>query len=110
MQHLEGVAGTVADGEYNVFRDNACAVGQGDTLNLSVFNIDSLDLAAEADFTTQSGNCRPHVFDHLDQPEGADVWLANVNNLIRCTGLDELFQYLAAVVLGVLDLAVKFAV
>jgi hypothetical protein len=49
-------------------------------------------------------------FDHLDQAEGADVRLADVDDFLRRAGLDELGQHLAAVVFRVLDLAVQLAV
>ena len=62
------------------------------------------DLAAEPD------DLGPHLFDHLDQAEGADVRLADVHDLFRCAEAHELGQDLAAVMVGVLDLAVQLAV
>jgi hypothetical protein len=51
-----------------------------------------------------------HLLDHADQPEGADVRFADIKDFRRRAGFDKFLEHLAAVVLGVLDLAVELAI
>src|SRR6185369_9623431 len=114
-QHLEGVAGAVADGEHDMLGGDAFAAGQHHAANLAVaggvaFDLDFLDLGPEAHFAAEFENVGAHLLDHADQPEGADVRLVDEEDFLRRAGLDEFLEHLAAVVLRVLDLAVELAV
>ena len=64
----------------------------------------------EADLATQRLDFGTHLLDHADQPEGANVRLADVEDLFRRTGLDEFRQHLARQMTRVADLAPQFAV
>src|SRR6185369_1837125 len=114
-QHLERVAGTVADGEHDMVGGDAFAPGQHDAAHLAVaggvaFDLDFLDLGPEAHFAAEFENVGAHLLDHADQPESADVRLVDEEDFFRRAGLDEFLEHLAAMVLRVLDLAVELAV
>ncbi len=64
----------------------------------------------EADLAAQRLDLGSHLLDHADQPEGADVRLADVQDLFGRTGLDELGQHLARQVPRIGDLAPQLAV
>ena len=68
------------------------------------------DALAEADLAAQRLDVGAHLLDHADEPEGADVRLADVEDLLRRAGLDELVEHLAREVARVADLAVELAV
>jgi hypothetical protein len=114
VQHLEGVARAVADRHHEVARRDFLARGQAhaDDLARRAVAVDQqvLDALLEADLAAQRFDLGAHLLDHLDQAEGADVRLADVQDFFRCARLDEFGQHLAAVVLGVLDLGVQLAV
>ncbi|MNM67213.1 hypothetical protein D3C81_787340 [compost metagenome] len=86
------------------------AAFQDHAVELAVVHQQVGDLLLEAHFAAQRVDFVAHVLDHAGQAERTDVRLADVEDLVRCTGFDELVQYLAAVVLRVLDLAVELAV
>jgi hypothetical protein len=50
--------------------------------------------AAEADLAAQRFDRRAHLLHHRHQPEGADVRLGDVQDLLRRAGLDELVSTL----------------
>ena len=92
MQHLEGVACTVADGQYHMVGGDAFAAGEHYAAHLSVVNFDIVHPALETDLTAERLDCGAHFFHHAHQPEGADVRLAHIQNFRRCAGLDEFRQ------------------
>ena len=77
---------------------------------LAVFDEHVADALLETHFTAQRLDLFAHGGDHAGQAKGADVRLADIHDFVRRTGLYEFFQHLAAVVVGVLDLAVQLAV
>jgi len=110
VQHAEGVAGAVAQGQDHMPRVQLLAAFQHHAGQLTVLDQQVGDLFLEAYFGAKGNHVLAHLLDHAGQAEGADVRFVDVQDLVRCTGLDELFQDLAAVVVRVLDLAVELAV
>ena len=119
MQHDGGVAGAVAQRQHHmvgaqfVSRVVACfgvQVLYCQPANSTAFNQHVAHALLKADLTAQGNDLLAHVFDHLDQLEGADVRFADQQNLRWCAGLDELQHHLAAQVARVLDLAPQLAV
>jgi hypothetical protein len=53
VQHLEGVAGAVADGQHDMPAHQALAIGQFDADHLAVFAQQPVDLGFEADLAAQ---------------------------------------------------------
>ena len=114
VQHLERVARAVADRQHQVAGGDPLAAGEHHAAHLAAgavaLDVDVDDLAREAVFAAQRDDVLAHLLDHLDQPEGADVRLADIHDFLGRAGLDELGQHLAAVVFRVLDLAIQLAV
>ena len=73
-------------------------------------DIEVLDPAFETVLAAERFDGAAHVLDDGDQPEGADVRLAEGENFARRTGGDELGEHLAPVVVRIPDLAVQLAV
>src|SRR5574343_506098 len=114
MQHLEGVAGAVAQRDDHVRGGDLLAGFQRQAPNAApigaVLDVQVGHLLLEADLAAQALDLGAHLDDHADQPEGTDVRLADVEDLLRRAGLDELGQHLAGEEAGVGDLAVELAV
>ena len=110
MQHLEGIARAVPDCQHHVVRAHGLATGEGDAAYLAVLDLQVVHPTAEADFAAEVLDGCAHVLDHRHQAEGADVWLADGEDLLGRAGLHEFGQHLASVVLRILDLAVQLAV
>ena len=110
IQHLESITRAVADCQHHMVAGDILASLQRHAANPSVGDVEILDLALEAKFTTQFLDRGAHLFYHLHQAECADVRLADVQDFRRRVGLDEFHQDLAAVMLGILDLAPEFAI
>jgi hypothetical protein len=68
------------------------------------------DLLAEADLAPQRHDVGPHLLHHAHQAEGADVRLADEQDLLGRARLDEFGQHLAGEVARVADLAPELAV
>src|SRR6218665_1006508 len=110
MQHLKGIARAVANGQYDMASGQYFTGGKMQRTNFPVFNFDIVHALAETDFTAQRFNAGTHGFNHGHQLEGADMRLAHIEDFFRCASLHELREYLAAMMLWVLDLAIEFAV
>ena len=100
VQHREGVARAVAEREHDlVGRDRrafgAAALATRDGANAPVLDQQVGHALAEADLAAQRLDLGAHLLDHADQPERADVRLADVEDLVRRAGLDELVEHLA---------------
>jgi len=68
------------------------------------------DALPETDLAAQRFDLGAHLLDHADEPERADVRLADEQDLFRRAGLDELGEHLAREVARVADLAPQLAV
>jgi hypothetical protein len=68
------------------------------------------DVLLETNLAPQRHDLGAHLLDHADQAEGADVRLADVQDLFGRAGLDELGEHLAGQVTRVGDLAPELAV
>ncbi len=110
VQHLEGIARAVADRQDHLLARQIVAIGQLQSAHAAAFDVDIVDARVETDLAPEREDLRTDVLDHLNQPERADVRPRLEQDVLRRAGLDELVQYLAAVVLRVLDLAVELAV
>lgn len=110
VQHLEGVARAVAHGQHHVVTLQRFAVRQLQRAHLALIDLDVVDPRFETHFTTQFVDGRTHLFHHADEAERADVRPAQIQDVVRRTGLDEFVQHLAAIVVRILDLAVQLAV
>ncbi len=89
---------------------NLLAAIEHHAVQLAVFDQHVGHPLLEAHFTAEGDDLLTHIFHHAGQAEGADMRLADVEDLFRRTGLDELVQHFAAVELRVFDLAVQLAV
>jgi len=78
--------------------------------HLAVVDLDVGDLALEAELAAERFNAVAHVLDHFHQPECADMRLADIHDFRRRSRLYEFGQYLAAVMLRILDLGMQLAV
>src|SRR5580765_6224461 len=69
MQHLEGIACAVTEGEHDVVGADIAAVGKGHAAQLapavgSSLEADIVDALAEADFAAERLDLLAHVLDH----------------------------------------------
>ncbi len=114
VQHLESITRAVADRQHDMVGHDCFAAGEHDRTHLALvvfpFDVDVLDFLLEAELAAQCFDAGAHLLHHLDQPESADMRLADVHDLVRRIGLDEFGQHLAAVMLRVFDLGPELAV
>ena len=110
VQHAEGVARAVTQGEHHMAAMQGLATGEHHAFELAVVDHQVGHLALEADFAAEGDDLFAHGGDHAGQAEGADVRLADVEDLFRRAGADEFVHHLAGVELRILDLAVELAV
>ncbi|MNS97549.1 hypothetical protein D3C72_1318860 [compost metagenome] len=110
MQHLEGIARAVAHRHDDVVGFQVLAIRQLQAAHLAAVDVDIVDARFEADLAAQLDDLGAHLLDHADQAEGADMRACLVQDVFRRAGAHELVEHLAAIVLGVLDLAVQLAV
>jgi hypothetical protein len=101
VQHLEGVAGAVADGQHHVLGRQVVAGRQMQALQLARpvgggLDVEVVDLVLPAILAAQALDGLAHALDHRHQAEGADVRMGLGQDLFRRAGLDELLQHLAA--------------
>ena len=111
VQHLEGIARAVADGEDDVAGRDAAAVLADHRTNLAIpaeFEIG--DFGPEAVFAAQRLDGGTQMFDHGDEAEGADMGLGDGEDFRRRASAHKLGENLAAEMAGVLDAAVELAV
>ena len=95
VQHREGVARAVAERQHDVVGGAAPRRRRASTPRTcartappSITHVD--DALREADLAAQRLDLGAHLLDHADEAEGADVRLADVEDLFRRAGLDEL--------------------
>ena len=118
VQRFKHVASTMTDREHDMIgRDAFTAREQHrahalrprsavvDRLKLEVF-----DATTEANLTTERENIRAHLLHHAHESERSNVRLTHIENLIRRASIHELAQYLASIVLRILDLAIQLAI
>ena len=115
VQHREGVARAVTERDDDMVGADLLARGQRHAAHLALAIGAGLDqqvgdLLLEADLAAQALDLGPDLDDHAHQAEGADVRLADVEDLLGRAGLDELRQHLAGEEARVGDLAVELAV
>ena len=89
---------------------NLFAARERQAANLAILDQDIIDLARKAEFAAECLDARAHVLDHFDQAERADMRLADVEDFLGSACFDELVEYFASVVPGILDLAVQLAI
>ena len=110
MQHAEGVTRAVAQGQDHLAAENLLAAVEHHTFELAILDQHIADALLKTHFAAQRFNFFAHGGDHAGEAEGADMWLADVENFLWRAGFDELLQHLAPVMFGVFDLAVQLAV
>ena len=110
MQHLEGVARAVAEGEDDLAGGDFLSTRQRYAAHVSFLDVQSSDAALEANLPAARDDLGAHALDHADQPEGTDVRMRDVEDFLGCPGFDEFGQHLASEMARILDLAVEFAV
>ncbi len=115
LQHIERIAGAVADREHDVVRTDMLAIVEDDPAHpLAAVPVRSeveiRDPAFETIFAAERLDRRAQALDHGDEPEGADMRLADVQDLGRRARAHELLQHLAAMVGRVPDAAPELAV
>eukprot|EP01136_Pigoraptor_vietnamica_P016349 Opistho-1_new@4810 len=110
VQHREGVARAVAQGQHDVIAADLLARFEHHAADVVALDQHIADLLLEADLAAQRLDVRAHLLDHADQPEGADVRFGDVEDFLRRAGLHELGQHLARQVARVADLAPQLAV
>ena len=86
MQHLEGVTGAVTDRQDHVFGGQFLARGKSQAAQLPRFDQYIFNPLPETDLAAQGLNAGAHLFDHADQSEGADMRLADVEDLLGRAG------------------------
>ena len=80
-QHLEGVAGAVADGEHDAIGRDVRAVGEHDAAHMAQpvaadLDVEVVDPALEPVLAAERFDGAAHVLDDGDEAERADVRLA----------------------------------
>ena len=110
MQHRERVAGAVAERQHHVVGGELFAAGERQPSNVAGLDQHIGHALPEAHLAAERFDLGAHLLDHADEPEGADVRLAHVEDFFRRTGLHELGEHLAREVARVADLAPEFAV
>src|ERR1700722_2404467 len=110
LQHAERVARAVTGRQYHVMRMNRLAAREAYPRDAPVFQQQIFHPTVESNLTTESYDLLAHRRNHAREAKGTDVWLTDVHDLRRRSGAHKLMHYLAAVELGVLDLAIKLAV
>ena len=111
VQHPEGVAGAVADGEDDGVGVDLLAVGQGKAADVAVgVQDDVLDAGREAIFAAQGFDPGADAFHDGDETKGADMGFAGGEDLFRRAGRDKRGEEFAGEVAGVLDAGIQLAV
>ena len=111
LEHAEGVARAVAQRQHHVAAAQSCSPLASTTPSmLAVLDQQVGDLALEAHLAAERDDLLAHRRHHAGEAEGADMRLADVEDLRRRAGAHELVHHLAAVELRILDLAVELAV
>ena len=110
VQHGEGVARAVAQGQNNVLGNQLFAAGQTQAAHLIALDVQVNDMLFKTNFTAQSLDLSAHLFDHADESESSDVGLVHEEDFFGCAGFHKLHQHLACQVPWVADLAPQFAV
>src|SRR5690606_24369170 len=110
VQHAEGIAGAMTQRHYHVAAAQGFAVLQHHTFELVIVDHKIGHLAFETHLAAQGNDLLAHGRHHASEAEGADVRFADVDDLLRRAGPNELLSHLAGVELRILDLAVELAV
>src|SRR5580704_13389358 len=110
LQHAERIARAVSGRQHHVMRMNRLAAREHYPGDAAVLKQQIFHPTLESNLTTESYDLLAHCRDHAREAKGTDVWLADVHNLRRRSGAHKLVHHLAAIELGVLDLAVELAV
>jgi|GEM_PF-4971519 len=110
MQHTEGVAGAVTQGQHYMAAAKCLAIGQHHAFELAIVDHEIGDPGLEAYLAAEGDDFLAHRGNHAGKAEGADMRLADVHDLFRRAGADEFVHHLAGVELRILDLAVELAV
>ena len=114
MQHLEGIARAVTDGQHDMVGGDMLATRQHHALHsafaVSLFNREIGHAGFKPVFASQLLNRTAHILDHFHQPEGADMWMRFGEDLWRSFCLHKFGEYFAAQMPWIFDLAVELAV
>ena len=111
VQHLEGVAGAVAQRQHGMSAFDLFARFQADAPHaVRIVQQQVGDFRLKAIFAAQVFDGPAHGFHHGYQAEGADMGMCLGKNFFRRTGAHEFGQHLAAKMARVLDLAVELAI
>src|SRR5262249_400362 len=110
LQHAQRIAGAVSEREHDVATSQSLAVLEQHAFQLACLDQQIGHLALEAHFTAQRNDFLAHLPHHARETKGADVRLADEENLGRRAGAHELVEYFPSVKLRVLDLAVELAI
>ena len=78
INHLEGIARTVADGEHQMISCDVLAIDEHHTGDLPVLYFDIIHATTEADLAAQRLYRLAHFLHHAHQPERADMRMALV--------------------------------
>ena len=104
VQHGEGVAGAVADGEDDRAGVDLFAAGEGQASDAAVgVQGDVVDAGRKTVFAAQGFDFGAEGFDDGDEAEGADVGFGGGQDFLGGAGFDELGEEFAGEVAGVLD-------
>jgi hypothetical protein len=110
VEHLEGVARAVADGEDDVIGRNRLAARKHDAAHAPVPGFDVDGPAPEPDFTAQRMYGLAQILHYGHQSESADVRSGRIQDFLGRAGLHELRKHLSSEVARIPHLAVELAV
>src|SRR3989344_385420 len=110
VQHFKGVARAVADGEDDVVGGDEFAIGERYTTQRFVIKDDVGNVSVEANLAAEFEDFLAKISHDLDQPQRADVLLADVNDFFQRARVHEVFQYLTDMMPAILDAGMELAV
>ena len=83
MQHTEGVAGAVTQGQHHMAAAKCLAIGQHHAFELAILDHEIGDPGLEAYLAAEGDDFLAHRGNHAGKAEGADMRLADVHDLFR---------------------------
>ena len=110
MKHLEGITCTMSHRQNDLIGSDMLTPRQGHPSDPPIIDLDIIDSTLKTNLAPQRYDRRTHLLQHPNQAECADMGLTHVENLGRCSCLNEFYQYLTTVMLRILDLAVKLSI
>ncbi len=110
VQHLEGVARTVADGKHDMRAVDLFAAGEHDAAQHVVLDEHIHNLGLEAELAAGLDDLLAQLLHHFHQPQCTDVRLADVQNFLGRTAVHKILEDAADVMTAILDAGVQLAV